>query len=170
MMSVNRNPNPQRTRQGVPSAVIFLLVIIIVFDFITRRTKFGRYIFAVGGNAEAARRAGINVDRIRIIVFVLCFDIGGARRHPGRLAAVRRQPILGQRRRAAQRHRRGSDRRHQPVWRARQHLVGAAGRPGDRLDRQRHGFAGVPILDPVYGHRRGTAAGSDSGRLYTVTP
>jgi D-xylose transport system permease protein len=42
-----------------------------VFDFIARRTQFGRYVFAVGGNAEAARRAGINVDRIRIIVFVL---------------------------------------------------------------------------------------------------
>jgi D-xylose transport system permease protein len=41
----------------------------VVFDFITR---FGRYVFAVGGNAEAARRAGINVDRIRIQVFILC--------------------------------------------------------------------------------------------------
>jgi D-xylose transport system permease protein len=72
LMSVNRNPNPQVLIQGVPSAVIFLLVIIILFDFITRRTKFGRYVFAVGGNAEAARRAGISVDRIRIIIFVLC--------------------------------------------------------------------------------------------------
>ena len=43
-----------------------------MFDFITRRTRFGRYIFAVGGNPEAARRAGINVDRIRIAVFTLC--------------------------------------------------------------------------------------------------
>jgi D-xylose transport system permease protein len=72
LMSVNRNPNPQVLIQGVPSAVIFLLVIIILFDFITRKTKFGRYVFAVGGNAEAARRAGISVDRIRIIIFVLC--------------------------------------------------------------------------------------------------
>jgi D-xylose transport system permease protein len=72
LMSVNRNPNPQVLVQGVPSAVIFLLVIVILFDFITRRTKFGRYVFAVGGNAEAARRAGISVDRIRIIIFVLC--------------------------------------------------------------------------------------------------
>jgi D-xylose transport system permease protein len=72
LMSVNRNPNPQVPIQGVPSAVIFLLAIIILFDFITRRTRFGRYVFAVGGNAEAARRAGISVDRIRIIIFVLC--------------------------------------------------------------------------------------------------
>lgn len=72
LMSVNRNPNPRVLIQGVPTAVIFLLVIVILFDFITRRTKFGRYVFAVGGNAEAARRAGINVDRIRIVIFVLC--------------------------------------------------------------------------------------------------
>lgn len=72
LMSVNRNPNRQVPIEGVPSAVIFLLVIIISFDFIARRTKFGRYVFAVGGNAEAARRAGINVDQIRIIIFVLC--------------------------------------------------------------------------------------------------
>jgi D-xylose transport system permease protein len=44
---------------------------IILFDFITRQTRFGRSIFAVGGNPEAARRAGINVDRIRILVFTL---------------------------------------------------------------------------------------------------
>ena len=43
----------------------------MVFDFLSKRTPFGRYIFAVGGNAEAARRAGINVDRIRILVFTL---------------------------------------------------------------------------------------------------
>ena len=43
-----------------------------MFDFITRRTLFGRHIFAVGGNAEAARRASINVDSIRIAVFALC--------------------------------------------------------------------------------------------------
>src|SRR5262249_11241267 len=44
---------------------------VALFDLITRRTPFGRYIFAVGGNAEAARRAGIDVDWIRIGVFAL---------------------------------------------------------------------------------------------------
>ena len=43
----------------------------IVFDFVTPRIPFGRYVFAVGGNTEAARRAGINVDRIRIVIFAL---------------------------------------------------------------------------------------------------
>jgi D-xylose transport system permease protein len=57
---------------GVPTAGLILFSLAIVFDWVTRRTKFGRYIYAVGGNAEAARRAGINVNRIRIYVFTLC--------------------------------------------------------------------------------------------------
>jgi D-xylose transport system permease protein len=73
IMSVNRNPvQGGRVISGVPAAVIFLIGFVVIFDQITRRTRFGRYIFAVGGNVEAARRAGINVDRIRIIVFMLC--------------------------------------------------------------------------------------------------
>ena len=71
VMSVNRSPQGFVPVMGVPTAVLFLIGFILVFDFITRRTRFGRHVFAVGGNAEAARRAGINVDRIRIIVFVL---------------------------------------------------------------------------------------------------
>jgi D-xylose transport system permease protein len=71
MMSVDRNPSHSVPIVGVPSAVIFLIGFLLIFDYITRRTKYGRYIYAVGGNAEAARRAGINVDRIKIIVFIL---------------------------------------------------------------------------------------------------
>jgi D-xylose transport system permease protein len=71
LMSVNRNPRGDVPIFGVPSAVVIFIAFIVVFDFITRRTRFGRYIFAVGGNPEAARRAGINVDRIRIAVFTL---------------------------------------------------------------------------------------------------
>jgi D-xylose transport system permease protein len=72
IMSVNRNPVKGGVPvQGVPFGVLILLGFVIVFDLITRRTRFGRYVFAVGGNVEAARRAGINVDRIRIIIFIL---------------------------------------------------------------------------------------------------
>ena len=56
---------------GVPIAGLILFGLVIAFDWVTTRTKFGRYIYAVGGNAEAARRAGINVSRIRIYVFML---------------------------------------------------------------------------------------------------
>jgi D-xylose transport system permease protein len=65
------NPSHTIPIAGVPSAVVFLIGFILIFDYITRRTKFGRYVYAVGGNVEAARRAGINVDRIKIIVFIL---------------------------------------------------------------------------------------------------
>ncbi len=57
--------------RGLPSAMIFLIAIVIIFQFITRQTTFGRHIYAVGGNAEAARRASINVGFVRIIVFCL---------------------------------------------------------------------------------------------------
>lgn len=70
LMNVNRSFTDVAI-QGVPAAVLFFIGFIVVFDFITKRTQFGRYVFAVGGNAEAARRAGINVEQIRILVFVL---------------------------------------------------------------------------------------------------
>ncbi len=57
--------------RGVPLALVILIAFVVVFDFIVRRTRFGRHILAVGGNAEAAHRAGIRVDRVRIMVFVL---------------------------------------------------------------------------------------------------
>jgi D-xylose transport system permease protein len=57
---------------GVPTAGVILLALVVFFAWVTTRTKFGRYIYAVGGNAEAARRAGINVARVRIYVFTLC--------------------------------------------------------------------------------------------------
>jgi D-xylose transport system permease protein len=57
--------------RGLPTAVTIFIGLIVIFDLITRKTLFGRHIYAVGGNAEAARRATINVDRIRIVVFML---------------------------------------------------------------------------------------------------
>ncbi|HUI87725.1 MAG TPA: hypothetical protein VLX61_03260 [Anaerolineales bacterium] len=57
--------------RGLPSAMVFFIVVLVLFDFITKRTIFGRHIYAVGGNAEAARRASINVTFVRILVFGL---------------------------------------------------------------------------------------------------
>ena len=57
--------------RGVPLAVLILLALTAGFAFMTKRTRFGRYLYAVGGNAEAARRAGIAVNRIRVTVFVI---------------------------------------------------------------------------------------------------
>ncbi|MEV6982772.1 ABC transporter permease [Sphaerisporangium sp. NPDC051017] len=58
--------------KGVPIVVPIILALLIFWTFVLRRTAFGRHIYAVGGNAEAARRAGINVDRIRVSAFVIC--------------------------------------------------------------------------------------------------
>ena len=56
---------------GLPLAGVIVVVFLIVLTFLAKRTTFGRHVYAVGGNAEAARRAGISVPRIRIIVFMI---------------------------------------------------------------------------------------------------
>ncbi|GAC1401192.1 MAG: ABC transporter permease [Ktedonobacteraceae bacterium] len=57
---------------GVPNAVAILFGLILLFWIVLTKTRFGRHVYAVGGNAEAARRAGINVTFIRIAAFTLC--------------------------------------------------------------------------------------------------
>jgi D-xylose transport system permease protein len=57
--------------RGLPLAVCISVGIVIVIDVVLRRTRFGRHVYAVGGNIEAARRAGIKVDRVRLMVFIL---------------------------------------------------------------------------------------------------
>jgi D-xylose transport system permease protein len=57
------------SNRGVPLAVLILVAFVVGMEFLLVRTKFGRYVFAVGGNLEAARRAGINTFAIRTIVF-----------------------------------------------------------------------------------------------------
>jgi D-xylose transport system permease protein len=58
--------------RGLPLALIILFAFVLGFQLLTTRTIFGRHLFAVGGSAEAARRAGISVTRIRVVAFVLC--------------------------------------------------------------------------------------------------
>ncbi len=55
--------------RGVPLALLILLAFVVGMEYVVKRTGFGRHVFAVGGNAEAARRAGIPVNRIRVVVF-----------------------------------------------------------------------------------------------------
>jgi D-xylose transport system permease protein len=59
------------TLEGVPWVVVVILVLLLATNVLLMRTKFGRYIYAVGGNAEAARRAGVNLNRIRVLAFTL---------------------------------------------------------------------------------------------------
>jgi D-xylose transport system permease protein len=69
LMSLNRSPTGNI--QGMPSGVLVLGALVLATDMLVRRTRFGRHLFAIGGNAEAARRAGIRVDRVRVAVFGL---------------------------------------------------------------------------------------------------
>jgi D-xylose transport system permease protein len=71
---------------GVPQSAIIMLGLILLFWLILRFTPFGRHVYAVGGNAEAARRAGINVTLTRIFVFMLASTLGAV---GGLLAASR---------------------------------------------------------------------------------
>jgi D-xylose transport system permease protein len=57
--------------RGLPLALVVFLGVVVVTDFVLRRTAYGRKVFAVGGGVEAARRAGINVARVRISVFMI---------------------------------------------------------------------------------------------------
>lgn len=72
--------------RGVPWTFVFMVLVVVFFDWLLRRTAYGRKIFAVGGNIEAARRAGINVDAIRISVFALCSTLAAV---SGVVAAMR---------------------------------------------------------------------------------
>jgi D-xylose transport system permease protein len=65
-------PTAKVTIQGVPWVVVVILVLLVGLTFILQRTGFGRHVYAVGGNREAARRAGINVKGLMITCFVFC--------------------------------------------------------------------------------------------------
>ena len=65
---------------------LIVIVLIVLFTFLTERTRWGRHVFAVGGNEEAARRAGIRVNRIKLSVFALASTLAAA---GGVLAASR---------------------------------------------------------------------------------
>ncbi|WP_405492159.1 sugar ABC transporter permease [Nocardia sp. NBC_00511] len=79
LMTVNRSPNKIIVISGVPYVVPIVLVLMVVGTYALNRTTYGRHIYAVGGNAEAARRAGINVTQLRASVFVIssaCAAVG----------------------------------------------------------------------------------------------
>jgi len=57
---------------GMPWVIILVFLVVALWTFVLGRLKFGRYIYAIGGNAEAARRAGINIKMIRTTAFMLC--------------------------------------------------------------------------------------------------
>ena len=120
------------TPLGLPLSGVIMVFFFILLTFLAKWTTFGRHVYAVGGNAEAARRAGINVPRIRVLVFVLSgataaiggiiFAVAG---ELGRADVPAGQP-------AAERDRRGGHRRRQPLRRPRRGARRPARRDPDR--------------------------------------
>lgn len=75
VLSVNRSVNPRVEISGIPYVLPLILVLLVGMTVLLKRTAYGRHIYAVGGNAEAARRAGISVDRIRVSAFIACSSL-----------------------------------------------------------------------------------------------
>jgi D-xylose transport system permease protein len=74
--TVNRG-TPLVTVQGVPWVIPIVLVVLGVLTLLLQRTRFGRYVYAIGGNPEAARRAGVSLAAIRTWAFALCSATAG---------------------------------------------------------------------------------------------
>jgi len=73
ILNLERSVNPAKNPlSGVPIIVPIIAVLTLIFGFILTRTSFGRHVYAVGGNVEAARRAGISISKIRIVCFTVC--------------------------------------------------------------------------------------------------
>ncbi|MBV8064187.1 MAG: sugar ABC transporter permease [Actinobacteria bacterium] len=66
-----------KTPEGLPLALLLVIIAFVALTFLAKWTTFGRHVYAVGGNAEAARRAGISVPRIRVLVFALSGAMAG---------------------------------------------------------------------------------------------
>jgi D-xylose transport system permease protein len=72
LLNANRSLNPVFPIEGIPWVLPVVAVLLIFWTFVLDRTTYGRHLYAVGGNAEAARRAGINVGFIKISAFIIC--------------------------------------------------------------------------------------------------
>jgi D-xylose transport system permease protein len=75
---------------GLPLAGLLMVIFLVGLTYLAKRTTFGRHVYAVGGNAEAARRSGINVPRVRIIVFMISSVMAGV---GGIILAARLQSV-----------------------------------------------------------------------------
>lgn len=71
VLNANRSRNPNFPIEGIPWVLPLVGFLLVFWTYVLTRTTFGRHLYAVGGNKEAARRAGINVDRIRVQAFMI---------------------------------------------------------------------------------------------------
>jgi D-xylose transport system permease protein len=75
-LSIERSPNPNiKSISGVPISLVIIIGLAVVLSTLLSRTRWGGHVYAVGGNAEAARRAGINVKLIQLSCFMMCSTV-----------------------------------------------------------------------------------------------
>ena len=72
----NRNTNPFKVIQGIPVPAVIAIVLMILCTIALTKTTWGRHLYATGGNAEAARRAGVDVVHMKVTAFILCSSFG----------------------------------------------------------------------------------------------
>jgi D-xylose transport system permease protein len=82
-----------KSLKGVPISLVVILVLLLVLSFALSRTAWGRHVYAVGGNAEAARRAGINVTGVKVSCFIICSTVAAI---GGLLLAARNHSVSPQ--------------------------------------------------------------------------
>ncbi len=145
--------------RGIGYLPLLFVVLVVVMDVMLRRTTWGRHVFAVGGNEEAARRSGIRVNLVYMSVFALTgfFSALGGIMAAAQLTSV--SQASGGTDTEPDGDRCRSDRRHQPVRRTRYGLRRAAGHHRaavhpDRAQRDRGGLVGA-----LHGHRSGAPPG-----------
>ncbi|MGY2703139.1 sugar ABC transporter permease [Nocardioides sp. HB32] len=93
-LSRERSLNPAfKSLKGVPNSMVVILGLLLVLSFLLGRSAWGRHVYAVGGNAEAARRAGINVMWVKLSCFILCSSVAAI---GGLLLAARNHSVSPQ--------------------------------------------------------------------------
>ena len=125
---------------GIAIPVLIALGVGVVMTFVATRTRFGRYVFAMGGNPEAAELAGINTRWVTVKIFMLMGVLVRHRRGDLLRPPQRRDQRAGHARRAL-RHRRGGHRRHVAGRRRRHHRRRHARRAGHAVAAVGHGAA-----------------------------
>ena len=165
LLSQNRAVNPAIFNiSGIPWVAPVVIALLLFWTFVLTRTRFGRHLYAVGGNAEAARRAGINVGRMKIAAFVICSGMAAV---SGILAASytgKVSPGSGGGNELLYAVGRGRHRRHQPVRRSWPGDRRGHRRSGHRDHPQRPGPARPGELHQLRRDRRGSAAGRQRRR------
>ncbi|GAA1965837.1 ABC transporter permease [Nocardioides panacihumi] len=77
LLNSNHSANPVFPIKGIPWALPVVAFFLLLWTFVLSKTGYGRHLYAVGGNAEAARRAGINVRGLRVSAFIICSTMAG---------------------------------------------------------------------------------------------